>query len=123
MSKKKILIVEDESVLRDVYKLILSKDDAYDVIEAKNGLEGLEKLKKHLPDLVLLDLFMPVMDGISFLQNFDRDDHADIKIIVYSNMSDDATVKEAKFLGADDFVLKSSFNPTQLLELVENTLK
>jgi len=118
----RILIVEDEQILQDVYKLVLSTA-GYKVYTADNGVEGLEQLKRHHPDLVLLDIFMPVMDGKEFLRNIDTGDHPSTKIVVYTNMFDKATENEMKSLGADDFVLKSSMGPGDLLQLVAGHLE
>jgi DNA-binding response OmpR family regulator len=119
---KKILIVEDEPALQDAFKLILELD-GYTVFTAQNGLVGLESTRTHRPDLVLLDIFMPVMDGKEFLRNIDLDAYPTTKIIVYSNLSDQRTEAEARELGAHDFVLKSSMTPRDLLELVKKHLK
>lgn len=62
-----VLIVEDELVLQDVYKVVLTKN-GFEVLTANNGAEGLEKLKQSKPSLVILDIFMPVMDGKDFLK-------------------------------------------------------
>lgn len=112
-----VLIVEDETVLQDVYKLVLSTA-GYKVHTAGNGAEGLSLLKKTKPDLILLDIFMPVLDGKEFLKNFNKDDFPDTKIIVYSNLHDPETKKEVFQLGADDFVLKSDIGPADLISLV-----
>lgn len=118
MTKKlRVLIVEDEIVLQDVYKLILSSQ-GHEVATANNGLEGLAQLKKVTPDVVLLDIFMPVMDGKEFLRNIDLKDYPDTKIIVYSNLSDSKTEGEMRELGANNFVLKSSMTPQDLISLV-----
>lgn len=116
-----ILIVEDEIVLQDVYKLVLSSQ-GYEVATANNGAEGLAHLKKVTPDLVLLDIFMPVMDGKEFLRNIDNRDYPHTKIIVYSNLSDSKTEEEMRELGADNFILKSSLTPQDLVSLVTETL-
>lgn len=112
-----ILIVEDEAFLRDAYKLIL-ETAGHQVHTASNGLEGLKKLSETQPDIILLDVFMPVLDGREFLKNFDRGQHPDIRIIVCSNMSDSKVQDEVLSLGADDFVLKSDMGPADLLSRV-----
>jgi CheY-like chemotaxis protein len=117
-----ILIVEDEIVLQDVYKLVL-ESNGYIVHTAANGMEGLAKLKQLRPDLVLLDIFMPVMDGIEFLKNLDLDDYPETKIIVYSNLSDPKVEQEVIELGAHKFILKSSLNPKDLVAAIFETLK
>lgn len=123
MSKKKtILIIEDEQILQDVYKLVL-ETTGYIVHTADNGVEGLEKIKKVHPDLVLLDIFMPLMDGKEFLRNIDTGQYPSTTIIVYTNMFDKATQQEMMNLGADDFVLKSSMGPDDLIRLVAGHLE
>lgn len=115
---KSILIVEDEKILQDVYKLVLTTK-GYDVHTANNGLEGIKQLKTLAPAMVLLDLFMPVMDGREFLRNIDTNDYPTTKIVVYTNLSDSETEAEMLGLGAHKFVLKSSMAPKDLVSLVE----
>ena len=119
---KKILIVEDEPALQDAFKLILELG-GHTIYTAKNGLIGLEHVRSYRPDIVLLDIFMPVMDGKEFLRNLDLEAYPSMKIIVYSNLSDQRTEAEAYELGAHDFVLKSSMTPRDLLGLVAKHLK
>jgi DNA-binding response OmpR family regulator len=115
----KVLIVEDEAVLQEVYALVLSSN-GFDVSVADNGLDGLNSVKKNVPDVVLLDIFMPVMDGKDFLKNLDKSFYPNMKIIVYTNLSDSATRAEMMELGADDFVLKSAMIPSDLIALVSS---
>lgn len=112
-----MLIIEDEAVLQDVYKFILSSH-GYQVYTADNGLIGMRMLKKYKPDLILLDIFMPVMNGKQFLSAIDLRQYPKLKIVVYSNMSDSATEAEVLKLGASKMVLKSSLAPKDLTELV-----
>ncbi|MGI9027490.1 MAG: response regulator transcription factor [Candidatus Saccharimonadales bacterium] len=114
---KSVLIVEDEKVLRDVYELIITSLGCT-VYTAKNGIEGLKQLKKHKPDIMLLDIFMPVMDGREVLRNLNRTDFPNVKIIVCSNMSDSKVIKEVLDNGADKYVLKSSLGPNELKSLI-----
>ncbi len=117
----RVLIIEDELVLQDVYKLVLSSQN-YKVYTANNGQEGLSQVKNVRPDLILLDMFMPVMGGKEFLLNYDIPKKHAPKIIVYTNLFDKATRQEMLDLGADDFVLKSSMTPNDLLDLVARYL-
>ena len=119
---KTVLVVEDELVLQDVYKLILETGD-YQVHTANNGVEGLQKIKAIKPDLVLLDIFMPVMDGKELMRNIDLSEYPDMKVIVYSNLSDKVTESEMLELGAHDFILKSSLTPNDLLSTVSGYLQ
>jgi CheY-like chemotaxis protein len=70
MSRKKILIVDDDDLLRKIYKAMLSEE--FEVIEATNGKEGVELYQSHFPDLVLIDIKMPVMDGIKATKEIKR---------------------------------------------------
>lgn len=117
-SQKIVLVVEDEVVLQDVYKLILEAG-GYKVYTANNGEEGLHQIKAVRPNIVLLDIFMPKMDGKELLRNIDLTEYPDMSVIVYSNLSDKATEAEVASLGAHDFVLKSSLTPNDLLDLVK----
>ena len=116
-----ILVVEDEITLQEVYKLVLTAG-GYHVVTASNGIEGLAKLKALRPNLILLDIFMPKMDGREFLRNVDLDEYPDTKVIVYSNLSDKQTQHEMRELGAHDFIVKSSMTPSDLLAVVAQHL-
>lgn len=114
-----VLIVEDEITLQDVYKLILSSK-GHTVFTANNGVEGLKVLRTEKPDVMLLDVFMPVMDGKEVLRNINKDDYPDTHIIMYSNLSDHETEAEALANGAERFIVKSSMAPRDLIELIES---
>lgn len=114
----KILIIEDETILRTAYELILSSK-GYRVMGAENGQVGLEMLARSVPDLILLDLLMPVLGGKTFLKQAAlKAKHPQVKVIVYSNVSDQETVNEMLGLGADKHILKSSMSPNDLVEQV-----
>lgn len=118
---KSILIVEDEKELLEVYNLVLTYN-GYTVHTANNGVEGLMQIAATKPDLVLLDMFMPVMDGKDFLKNLDNTIYPYTKIIVYTNLSDRKTEAEMLNLGACRFVLKASMTPTDLITLVKEVI-
>lgn len=120
-NRKKVLIVEDEIILQDVYKLILEAG-GYKVHTASNGIQGIQKIKEAKPDLLLLDIFMPAMDGKELLRNIDLNDYPKMKVIVFSNLSDRSTENEMLELGAHSFILKSSLTPADLLNLVDQKL-
>lgn len=116
-----IMIVEDEEMLRTSYEIILSSR-GLPVIAASNGKEALAKLSNN-PDLILLDVLMPVMDGKEFLRQAELDALPQRpKVIVNSNIGDETVRSEMISLGADEFVLKSSLSPSQLLDLVSSML-
>ncbi len=116
---KTVLVVEDEMVLQDVYRMIL-ETGGYAVHTASNGVEGLQQIKTVKPDVVLLDIFMPKMDGKELLRNIDLSEYPGMRVIVYSNLSDKDTESEVLGLGAHQFILKSSLTPNDLLELVRS---
>ena len=118
MTSGKILIVEDEKDLRDVYELILTHS-GYDVAVATNGAEALEVIGEYNPSLVLLDIFMPVMDGKTFLQKLEIDNFPGMTVIVCSNTSDENLMDEMVKLGAKKVVTKANLAPSDLTLLVE----
>jgi len=120
-SAASILIVEDEKLLQDSLAMIL-RSQGYNVRIASDGLEAIDSLKVSVPDLILLDYFMPRLSGKEFLENIDVNDYPNTKIVVTSNISDQPIVDEMLRLGAVKYVLKASLSPTELLRLVDETL-
>lgn len=117
-----ILIVEDDVDLNDAYQMILNSA-GYEVLSAENGKKALELIKKKGdPDVILLDLRMPVMDGIEFLKNYDAPQHEGTIIVVFSNYDAQKEVDEAYRLGAHRYVLKARAAPKELLRIVEDVL-
>lgn len=126
MAKRKptrtILVVEDEQSLNEAYQMILRKA-GYVVQVAYNGQEALEVAAMEDPDLILLDLRMPHMDGIEFLRRYNlKKDHPSVKVIVFSNYDMQKEIDEAYSLGADRYFMKALASPNELLQVVENTL-
>lgn len=118
----RILIVEDDTDLNNAYKMILSSA-GYQVSSAFNGQEALEMIKQQGdPDIMFLDLRMPVMDGIEFLQQYDAPSHDDTTIIVFSNYDAQKEVDKAYDLGAHRYVLKARAAPKELIRIVQDTL-
>ena len=109
--KPTILIVEDEPDLQQAYAMILGSQ-GYSTLTANNGVEGLVKIKANVPELVLLDIFMPQMDGRELLRNLDMTLYPKMKVVVYSNLSDKSIEDEMIELGAHQVVLKSRTGPT-----------
>jgi CheY-like chemotaxis protein len=118
----KILVVEDDPQLNLTYDILLKKE-AHTVDHAFNGFEALDKVPSFMPEIILLDIRMPKMDGIEFLRKADMaNKYPDIKIIVFSNMEQVDQLEEAMSLGAHKHVLKSSLSPGQLAQLINDTL-
>jgi DNA-binding NarL/FixJ family response regulator len=118
----KVLIVEDEDILRKAYVSVFTMEK-FSVDEAENGQVAIEKIKKIQPDIVILDILMPVMDGLEFLQQIKLPQHfPKTKVLVLSNLSDKKTIEEAIKLGATKHVIKSSMSPSQLIRTVRSLL-
>ena len=121
MSKKKILVVDDETQLCDLVKMRLEANH-YDVITANNGLGGLEKAKKESPDLILLDILMPSMDGYQTLQRLKEDVQTkSIPVIMLTAKSQVEDVTKAVDLGALDYIVKP-FSPMTFLDKVRKAV-
>ncbi len=118
-----ILVVEDEVSLNEAYEMILTQA-GYVVHTAFNGKEALEKSEKQEPDLILLDLRMPQMDGVAFLREYNlKENHPKVKVIVFSNYDMQKEIDEAYQYGAHRYILKTWASPKELLQIVETTLK
>lgn len=119
----RILVVEDDTDLNNAYCIIL-RHAGHEVVEAFDGKEALEKLKDFEPDLVLLDLLMPVMGGLEFLQEWEKPQkHRDVKVLIFTNMENSPEVSEAYKLGANRCIIKSWTAPHNLARVVSDTLK
>lgn len=113
---RKILLVEDDEMLRETYAAILGTEP-YLLDTATNGKEALDKCATTTYDLILLDLMMPVMDGVEFLEKFSPVP-SKTKIVILSNVSPGDLLDRATKLGAHRSVLKADMSPRQLLALV-----
>lgn len=118
----KVLIVEDDLRLKITYEILISKE-GHTFERAENGEEAMQKMTSFQPDLVLLDMMMPKMTGLEFLENIKLKENFPLtKVIVFSNMSMPDEMQKAYALGASKYVLKSSTSPRQLSELITQTL-
>jgi CheY-like chemotaxis protein len=116
--QKNILVVEDDVMLNDAYKMILDSA-GHNTRTAHSGDEALKLIAESEPDIIFLDLRMPVMDGIEFLKKYEpKKHHPNVKIIVFSNYDMQQEVDEAYELGAERYVLKAWASPKELLKLV-----
>lgn len=119
---RKILIVEDELVLRETYQIILSTQPyACDV--AADGKEALDKCEDKKFDLILLDLMMPVMNGVEFLENYKQLNEMKSKIIILSNLSSGKEISRARELGVHRNLVKSELSPKQLIATIRYELE
>jgi DNA-binding response OmpR family regulator len=126
MTKKnspKILLAEDDLFLQRMYVEKLTQEGVF-VVVASDGEKALELMRKEKPDLVLLDILMPKKDGFEVLEEAKAD--AKLKsmpIILLTNLSETGDIKRARKLGADDYLIKSHFLPSEVVEVVKKYIE
>ena len=117
--KKTVLVVEDDKYLREVLVEKLAKE-GFAVIEAMDGKEGLEMTAKKKPDLVVLDIILPVMNGFDYLEARAKDAGAKgIPVIILSNLGQKEDIERGMKLGAKDYMVKAHFTPNDLIAKVK----
>lgn len=120
--KGTILVAEDENKIRNLIKVFLERD-GYKVIETKSGLETINGIKKYLPDVIILDIIMPEMDGLEVCKEIRKDENCSgIPIIYLSNIVDKKAVIKGLEIGGDDYVTKP-FDPNELVARVNAILR
>ena len=118
--EKKIMIVDDAAFMRMMIKNSLTTNGYNNLIEAGDGLQALESYQTEKPDLVIMDIMMPNMDGIQALQAIKAFDK-DAKIVMCSAMGQESMVVDAIRFGALDFIVKP-FKPDRILQTVQKVL-
>jgi len=121
---KKILLIEDEEILIDLLQRKLTKE-GYEVSVARDGEEGLKKMREMepKPDLILLDIIMPKMGGFEVMEEMAKDENLKkIPVIVISNSGQPVELDKAKKLGAKDWLIKTEFDPKEVLEKVKKQI-
>ncbi len=120
---KKILLVEDDKFLRELIAKKLRSED-YEVIEALDGEDGIAKAKELKPDLVLLDLVLPGIDGFGVLAKIKEDPATNqAPVIILSNLGQQEEIARTLKLGATDFLIKAHFTPSEIIEKIKRILK
>jgi len=118
---KKILIVEDEVALLEILKEKLV-NNSFEVVVAKNGEEGLEKAAQKDVDLILLDIVMPRMDGLTMLKHLRQIRRVNTPVIVLTNLGSQDDAKAALAVGANDFLIKADHSLKEVVEKVTKIL-
>ncbi len=119
----KILIIEDDKFLRELIVKKLIKE-GYNISEAVDGEEGIKKVKEEHPDLVLLDLILPGIDGFEVLSKMKEDaDLVSIPVIILSNLGQKEDVEKGLKLGAVDYLIKAHFTPGEIIDKIKAILK
>lgn len=120
--KSRILIIEDDSFISDMYKIKL-ESEGFDVEAAPDGIRGLEAVGKERPDLILLDIVMPKMDGFTVMQNLkENPETSDIPVIMLTNLGQKDSVEKGLKLGAKDYIIKAHFTPLEVVDKVKDFL-
>ncbi|EKE19543.1 MAG: hypothetical protein ACD_8C00143G0015 [uncultured bacterium] len=121
-NEKKIMIVEDDVFIRDIYQVKFSRE-GFDVIVAEDGIKALEILKSVVPDIIMLDIIMPYMNGIEVLKKIKAIEALkDVPVIMLTNISEKEKVDEGLELGIADYLIKSHFTPSEVLAKVNSLL-
>ncbi len=119
----KILIVDDDKFLLNMYSIKFQKEQ-FEVSVASDGLEALKKLQEGLvPDAIVLDIVMPVMDGLEFLEKMRGEDLAkNATVLILSNQGQSSDIDKAKRLGIDGYIVKATTIPSEVVTEVQRML-
>jgi CheY-like chemotaxis protein len=115
---KKILLIEDEELLINLLQRKLA-EAGYEVHLSKNGEDGLKTMREINPDIILLDIIMPIKGGFEVLEEMVKDDNLkNIPVVIISNSGQPVELDRAKKLGAKDWLIKTEFDPMEVLDKV-----
>lgn len=115
----KIAVIEDERFLREAIKDKLERE-GFEVKEAINGQEGIKIIREEKPDLILLDLIMPVKSGFEVLEEIKKEESLkDIPVVVLSNLGQESDIEKSKELGAFDYLIKADFKMKEIVEKIK----
>ena len=119
----KILIIEDDKFLRELITRKLSMEN-FEISEAVDGEEGIKKIQTEKPDLILLDLILPGIDGFEVLLKMKEDNSlSSIPVIILSNLGQRDDIEKGLKLGAVDYLVKAHFTPNEIIDKVKAILK
>ena len=119
-NKKKILVIEDEATLQKALNEVLVQE-GYEVLSAHDGISGLDLILKESPDLVLLDIILPKMDGFDVLKRL-KEKGSEVPIIILTNLSDINDIQKALDLGATTYLVKADFHLEDVLKKIKELL-
>lgn len=120
---KTILLIEDDPFLIDLYTTKF-KEVGFEVEVAADGEKGLKKMREKKPDLILLDIVLPAINGWEILGEIKKDENLrDLKVIILSNLTQKEEVEKGLKLGAIKYLIKAHYTPTEVVEEVKKILK
>jgi DNA-binding response OmpR family regulator len=121
-TKAKILIIEDDRYISKMYQLKLSLEN-YDVQVAENGRQGVDKVKEFMPNIILLDLLMPELDGFEVLKLVKSDESTkNIPVLIMSNLGQEDHIQKGLQMGAIGYIVKSQYTPSRVVEKIKDVL-
>lgn len=116
---KKILIADDDFFIRELYETIC-REAGFDVMTAKDGEEGYEKIKSNSFHLIILDIMMPRLDGLGLLSRIKEElSHLEIPVVVLTNLAHESVIEEAIARGAVACLIKSDLTPDKLVRAIQ----
>lgn len=119
----KILVVEDDKFLANAYRIKFSKA-GYEIKIASDGQDAIDSLETFTPDVILLDLIMPVKDGFAVLEELKKNDKwKNIPVLVASNLGQKEDIDKSMALGAADYIVKSQMPINDILVKINNVLR
>lgn len=122
MGATKIAIVEDDGVIRQMYRMKF-EGEGFEVETAENGKDGVALVQHMKPDIILLDMHMPEMDGVTALTKIRAEKWGkDIPVIVLTNLGEEESPKNLRALGINGYIVKADFTPRQVVARVKDAL-
>jgi len=119
---KTICLVEDDPMIQEAYSVKLKKR-GFRVLTASDGAEGLKIITREIPDLALIDINMPVMDGLELIEKLNKDPRlSKMPIIVLTNYDDQKTVRHASKLSTHYYLVKALYTPQKVADVVDEAL-
>ncbi len=118
MEKKKILLIEDDPFIAEMYAIKFKSEYDFDI--AQDGEAALKKLNENKPDLVLLDIILPKIDGFEILQKIKTDPNfSSIPVVLLTNLGQKENIKKGLQMGALDYIVKAHFTPSEVVEKIK----
>jgi len=123
LNKIKILVIEDDPFLSSMYSTKFELED-FDVKSAEDGEQGLVVAAEFVPDIILLDIMMPKLDGFGVLERLKKSEKLkNIPVILLTNLNQKDEVQRGLSLGADDYLIKAHFMPSEVVDKIKKILK
>lgn len=120
--RKKILLIEDDSFISQMYSMKF-KQTNFDFVVARDGAEGMELAKKEKPDLILLDIILPEMDGFEVLRQLKEDPMLQsIPVVLLTNLGQQENIQKGMAMGAKDYIIKAHYTPQEVVEKAQTFL-